>query len=102
MAPFNYNWLLKVHREMFGDVWKWGGETRMSDLNLGVKHFLIPQLVGALVLEFEQWVVAEDLLLEDAVRLHHRAVQIHPFLNGNGRSNIRAKHALPPGFPVGT
>ena len=24
-------------------------------------------------------------LVEQAVRLHHRAVQIHPFYNGNGR-----------------
>lgn len=24
-------------------------------------------------------------LIEQAVRLHHRAVQIHPFENGNGR-----------------
>jgi Fic family protein len=31
------------------------------------------------------WEARGDALLEQSVRLHHRAVWIHPFLNGNGR-----------------
>lgn len=26
-AKFDLSWLLKLHREMFGDVWTWAGET---------------------------------------------------------------------------
>ncbi len=31
------------------------------------------------------WQEHGEDILEQAVRLHHRAVSIHPFLNGNGR-----------------
>ncbi len=27
-AKFDLTWMLKLHREMFGNVWKWAGETR--------------------------------------------------------------------------
>jgi len=35
-APFNYSWLLKLHEEMFGDVWKWAGKQRDRNLSLGI------------------------------------------------------------------
>ena len=28
MAPFDYAWLLRLHKEMFCDVWKWAGQPR--------------------------------------------------------------------------
>jgi len=34
-AKFDLSWLLRLHREMFGDVWEWAGQTRTVDLNLG-------------------------------------------------------------------
>ena len=34
-APFTLEWTYKLHREMFGDVWKWAGSRRKSELNLG-------------------------------------------------------------------
>ena len=36
-APFDYAWALRLHREMFGDVWDWAGITRKHDLNLGLR-----------------------------------------------------------------
>lgn len=44
-AKFDLTWMLKLHREMFGEVWKWAGETRTTDLNLGVPwHQVTTQL----------------------------------------------------------
>jgi Fic family protein len=37
------------------------------------------------VLDIQAWEIKTDLLLEQAMRIHHRTVNIHPFENGNGR-----------------
>src|SRR6266404_4368872 len=36
LAPFDYAWSLRLHRAMFGDVWKWAGQLRTRDLNIGL------------------------------------------------------------------
>jgi fido (protein-threonine AMPylation protein) len=37
MAPFDYAWALRLHREMFGKVWDWAGRIRMKPgVNIGV------------------------------------------------------------------
>jgi len=84
-SPFTYDWLLKIHGEMFGDVWKWAGMVRTHNLSLGVSWEQIGQRLGGFVLDIQAWEDREDLLLEQAVEIHHRAVLIHPFENGNGR-----------------
>lgn len=34
MAPFDYSWTRRLHKAMFGDVWKWAGEIRTRKLTL--------------------------------------------------------------------
>lgn len=34
-------YLLRLHKEMFGDVWKWAGKFREHDTNIGVPSHLI-------------------------------------------------------------
>jgi fido (protein-threonine AMPylation protein) len=70
---------------MFCDVWKWAGRTRKEDLNLGIKWYLIDESLEALAGDLAYWGEHGMNVLERAVRLHHRAVKIHPFQNGNGR-----------------
>ena len=36
-APFDFSWVLRLHREMFGDVWKWAGKVRTNRTNIGVE-----------------------------------------------------------------
>jgi len=84
-APFDYAWFLKLHKEMFGDVWKWAGIVRTHDLTLGVPH---PQIFGRLmelVGNLHSWSKFGHPVELQAVRLHHESVRIHPFENGNGR-----------------
>ncbi len=85
MAPFDVRWLKRLHKEMFGDVWKWAGEIRTRDLNLGVCWYLIDEKLHNLLGDRESWQHCGMDKVEQAVRLHHRSVQIHPFYNGNGR-----------------
>lgn len=84
-APFDSRWLLKLHGEMFGDVWTWAGQVRTHDLNLGVAHHHIVESLSALVADLHSWSGFDHPIEVQAVWLHHRAVQIHPFENGNGR-----------------
>jgi Fic-DOC domain mobile mystery protein B len=85
LAPFDYAWLLRLHKEMFGDVWTWAGQPRRENLNMGVDWPLVPEQVLALTGDLACWVDSGTPLAEQAARLHYRAVWIHPFINGNGR-----------------
>lgn len=84
-APFDVPWLLTLHREMFGEVWEWAGQVRSRELNLGIAPHLIRDRLGALVGDLHSWSEFGHETGLQAVWLHHRAVSIHPFLNGNGR-----------------
>lgn len=84
-ARFDVAWMLKLHREMFGDVWNWAGEIRSCDLNIGVPFYQVRQELLVLAEDLATWRKFGHDLVEQAVRLHCRAVCIHPFLNGNGR-----------------
>lgn len=100
-ARFDYPWFLKLHREMFGDVWTWAGTVRTHDVNIGVPHFQIIEQLAALIDRLHSWSGFKYPVEVQAVWLHHEAVWIHPFENGNGRwarllANIWLKrHELP-------
>ena len=76
----------ELHKRMFDDVWKWAGQFRTSNKNLGVEKDRIRIELKKLMDDCRYWiekkVFAED---EIAVRFSHRIVTIHPFANGNGR-----------------
>lgn len=85
-APFTVTWSLKLHKQMFGDVWKWAGAPRTRDgLNVGQPFHQITPLLHDLMQDLRLWHASGMEFAEQAARLHHRAVWIHPFQNGNGR-----------------
>ncbi len=83
-ASFDYYWLLGLHREMYGDVWAWAGKTRTQNTQIGFDKYEIQGALMTLAADMQEWPNHFDFL-ECAMRIHHRAVQIHPFKNGNGR-----------------
>jgi len=85
-APFSYEWLLILHEEMLGEVWEWAGKLRQCELSIGIKAYLVSTELKKLVDDIEYWTSHKTYdAVEIATRIHHRAVHIHPFLNGNGR-----------------
>lgn len=85
--PLHDSEVLKtIHRDMFNETWKWAGQYRKTDTNLGKDWHRIPEEVKKCCDDFLYWndnkIYAPT---EIAVRLHHRLVVIHPFPNGNGR-----------------
>jgi len=94
------NFVKDLHKRMFKDIWKWAGEFRKSNKNIGVDKFIIGMELKNLLDDCNYWienkVFSED---EIAVRLSHRMVLIHPFANGNGRhSRLMADILIAKGF----
>lgn len=75
-----------LHNKMYGDVWKWAGDFRKTNKNIGVKW---PQISIELKTLFDDalfWIENNTYSNEEvAIRFKHRIVSIHCFPNGNGR-----------------
>jgi Fic-DOC domain mobile mystery protein B len=75
-----------LHKQMLGEVWRWAGDFRQSERNLGIPFYEIPSALRQLLDDTKAWIEYKSYPpYEIAVRFHHRLVQIHPFANGNGR-----------------
>jgi Fic-DOC domain mobile mystery protein B len=78
-----------IHRRMFNEVWKWAGEYRRHNTNIGTDWPYISTQLRDLLADAVVQTEDRDRLPwapdELAVRFHHRLVLIHPFPNGNGR-----------------
>lgn len=76
----------KIHRHMFGDVWKWAGKRRTRATTIGVPPAQIVTQLKDTLDDAKYWHNNETFdPVETAVRIHHRLVYVHPYLNGNGR-----------------
>ena len=82
----NGTFIRKLHYRMFRNVWRWAGEFRLTDKNIGVTWWRVPVDVKTLcddvIWRVDQHMASPDIL---AIQFHHRLVSIHPFPNGNGR-----------------
>jgi Fic-DOC domain mobile mystery protein B len=76
----------EIHRRMFGNVWKWAGTRHTRDTNIGANPAeIVPRLKDVLD-DARYWHHHNTFnRIETAVRIHHRIVQVHPYVNGNGR-----------------
>ena len=75
-----------LHKQMLGEVWRWAGDFRRSERNLGIPFYEIPAALHQLLDDTKAWIEYKSYPPDEiAVRFHHRLVQIHPFANGNGR-----------------
>ena len=76
----------RLHKRMYGNVWKWTGTFRQSDKNIGVSWRMIPNDLKHLCDDVHYW-IENQTFDEDEItaRFHHRLVKIHLFPNGNGR-----------------
>ena len=82
----NEIFIRKLHKQMFGNVWKWAGMFRQSDKNIGGRWWQISTDLKDLCDDTRLWVGSRNEPSDEiAVRFHHRLVSIHPFPNGNGR-----------------
>ena len=80
------DFVVTLHKRLFGDVWDWAGTFRKTGKNLGIDAVQIPIELRTLMVDAR--FRADNKTYsppEAAIRLHHRLTRIHPFPNGNGR-----------------
>jgi Fic-DOC domain mobile mystery protein B len=76
----------RLHKRMFGTVWKWAGVFRKSGKNIGVEAWVIRSSLHDLLEDVKIWVEQKVYAPDEiAARFHHRLVAIHLYANGNGR-----------------
>jgi len=94
------SFIIRLHKKMYGDTWKWAGSFRTTNKNIGISWTKIPLELKKLMDDAHFWVnnkVYEPA--EIAIRVKHRIVSIHCFPNGNGRhSRILADTIIQKGF----
>ena len=76
----------KLHKRMYGDVWHWAGEFRRTNKNIGIDKWQIPTELRNLLDDTNYWIENNTYPPDEiAIRFKHRIVAIHCFPNGNGR-----------------
>lgn len=87
--------LRKLHVWMFGETWRWAGEYRSRETNIGIDPRHVPMRVRQLCENFRHQRESHAFdAVELAVRFHRELVWIHPFPNGNGRHTRLAADLL--------
>lgn len=75
-----------LHKKMYNDVWKWAGEFRKTEKNIGIPWAQIVIELKNLLNDTKYWIENKTFSpIEIAIRFKHRIVSIHCFPNGNGR-----------------
>ncbi len=75
-----------LHKRMYRDVWRWAGEFRLTDKNIGGDWKQVAILLRGLADDCQYWIDHNHFSADEiAVRFKHRIVSIHCFPNGNGR-----------------
>lgn len=84
--PLDDRFLHIVHAHMFDRTWKWAGQARQSDKNIGVPWNEIPVRLRQALDDVRAQILHRAYSPEEiAARYHHRLVLVHVFPNGNGR-----------------
>jgi len=82
----NEGFVCDLHTRLFGDVWKWAGNFRRTEKNIGIDPVQISIQLRQLLDDASFWIKNDTYQPKElAARFHHRLVYIHPFPNGNGR-----------------
>jgi Fic-DOC domain mobile mystery protein B len=76
----------KLHGKMFDQTWKWAGQYRRTEKNIGVPVQEIRERLMTSFGDVRYWIEKETFSADEiAVRFYHCLAFIHPFANGNGR-----------------
>jgi Fic-DOC domain mobile mystery protein B len=76
----------ELHRQMFDKTWRWAGDLRNTDKNVGIPWHDLSTSLADLFRDTAHWLERGTYTTDEAAaRFHHRLTWIHPFPNGNGR-----------------
>jgi Fic-DOC domain mobile mystery protein B len=80
------DFIKQIHFKMFNKTWKWAGQFRKTNKNIGIDWPLIATHLKHLLDDIHYQLSYKTYDIDEiATRFHHRLVSIHLFPNGNGR-----------------
>ena len=80
------DFLVRLHRRMLSDVWRWAGTFRQMETTIGVDPREVRPELRKLLADAQYWVSHKTYPPDElCIRFAHRLVAIHVFPNGNGR-----------------
>lgn len=83
---FTEDFIRTLHKRMYAGVWKWAGDFRKTDKNIGIDKWQISTELKLLLDDAAYWHKNNTYPPDEiALRFKHRLVSIHCFPNGNGR-----------------
>lgn len=83
---FTEKFIKDLHKKMYGVVWKWAGDFRQTNKNIGIDYWKISTELKVLLDDALFWIENKTFPVDDlAIIFKHRLVSIHCFPNGNGR-----------------
>ncbi len=85
-----------VHHHLFQDIYEWAGDIRTIRISKGDSHFCYPEYVDTELSKLFKWFASSDHLrglcvddfVEKAASLLASLNVIHPFREGNGRTQL--------------
>lgn len=94
LPPYNFPYLQSIHQELFSDLYDWAGQPRTIGMNKGDTMFCRPEYIQHEVEKLFQTLAKnnyfQDTLIPELVikiaELYGDLNIIHPFREGNGRS----------------
>jgi cell filamentation protein len=96
-GDFDLYHLCAIHRHLFQDVYDWAGEVRRVSLAKGGSHFQPPRFIPAGMADVHRRLAEADFLrgldnstfAEAAAPILGDVNYIHPFREGNGRTQLQ-------------
>lgn len=93
-SPFTFEYYCSIHHRLFGDIYDWAGELRKTDISKkGTVFYPSDQLKHLGRMKFERLQQMNELrdlrkseFIEQIVDLYHELNMLHPFREGNGRT----------------
>jgi len=101
-GAFDLEHLQSVHRHLFQDVYEWAGEIRVTELSKGGQQFLLRRFIESGVADVARRIAEaksfKGLSLPGFAREAGRVIgdinYIHPFREGNGRTQLQILRQL--------
>ena len=96
-GDFDLDHLCAIHRHLFQDVYDWAGKVRSVSLAKGGSHFLPPNRIATGMADVHRRLTAADFLrgldpqafAKTAAEILGDVNYIHPFREGNGRTQLQ-------------
>ncbi|MCJ1706188.1 Fic family protein [Microbacterium sp. VKM Ac-2923] len=85
---FDDQFVRRLHRTLYGDIWQWAGTYRLTEKSVGIDPaYIAVELRQSLDSIAYRWSHTNDWSPRElGIAVHAEVVRIHPFVDGNGRA----------------